>query len=183
MAGVPWGGPEGSSGCPLPGPCSSWLVGGLHQEARLLHLPWMVWQLWAISHQHSHSAGCSRRHRRHPPVGDKEQVPSVAGHAGDSVKRWAPSPSPARLRRWVTFEEHGTGGTPQYGRFPPQPKMRRHPAGACLQKGTLGPHPFNPDLEYFLGECMFWQVAEGRRDPQQNLWPKPPLEDHCKCIE
>ena len=27
------------------------------------------------------------------------------------------------------------------------------------------------------------QGAEGRRDPWQDLWPKPPLEDHCKWIE
>ena len=63
---------------------------------------------WLGSHQHSHSGGWSRSCRRHPLAGDKEQVPSVAGHTGDSVKRWVPSPSPDRLRRWVTFGEHGT---------------------------------------------------------------------------
>ena len=29
----------------------------------------------------------------------------MVGHTGDSLKRWAPSPSPARPRRDVTFKE------------------------------------------------------------------------------
>ena len=60
--------------------------------------------------QHSHSRGCSRSHGRHPLAGNKEQIPSAADCTGDSVKGWAPSPSPARLSRQVTFKEHSMGG-------------------------------------------------------------------------
>ena len=48
-------------------------------------------------------------------------------------------------------------------------------------EGDLWPPPsLDLDLEYFLGEHMPQQGAEGRRDPQQGLWPKPFFEDHCK---
>ena len=38
-------------------------------------------------------------------VDHQEQVHSVAGQTGDSVKRWASSPSPTQHRMHVTFEE------------------------------------------------------------------------------
>ena len=51
------------------------------------------------------------------------------------------------------------------------------------RRGPWAPPSLDPDLEYFFGEHTLLQGAEERRCPQQDLWPKPPLKDHCKWIE
>ena len=52
-----------------------------------------------------HSQECLRSGREHLLAGQQEQVPSLLAHTGDSSERQAPSPSPTRPRRHVTFEE------------------------------------------------------------------------------
>ena len=50
--------------------------------------------------------------------------------------------------------------------------------------GDLGPpSSLDWDFEHFLGGCPPQQGAEGGRDSQWHLWPKPPLDNHCKWIE
>ena len=92
------------------------------------------------SHWHSCSGRHMRSHRRHPPVKQQEQIPSVVGHPWDSSKRWPPSPRPVRPRRWVTFKESSTGESASVWDIPSQPQLRRHPKEASQQKGILVPH-------------------------------------------
>ena len=56
--------------------------------------------------------------------------------------------------------------------------------GSELVGGDLGPPPsLGPDLEHFLAGHPPQQGAEGGRDPQQDLQPKPPFDDHCEWIK
>ena len=120
---------------------------------------WSNSQGQSSSHQCSHSRRCTMSFRRCPPAGQQEQVPSAADNTGDSGKRQAPSPSPAKLRRQVTFKEHSSGWIPQCGRFPPWPGLRRHPTGASWQKGIFGPCPILTPISN-----TSWEVCQSTID-------------------
>ena len=131
---------------------------------------------WSDSHQHSHSRRCARSCRRHPLVNQQEQVTSAVGHTGEPAKRWTPSPSPVRSRRQVTFEEHSTGKSAL--------TWTETSDRSKLAGGDLGLSPsLDLDPEYFLGRWLPQQGADEGRDPQLGLWPKTPLDNHCKWIE
>ena len=69
--------------------------------------------------QHSCSRGCTRSCKRCPLASEQGQVPSVADHTVDPAKKWAPSPSPLRLRRQVTFEESSPRRDTEVKQAPP----------------------------------------------------------------
>ena len=156
MAGVMQGGPEGSLGMPTTRhwqqlPC--WRA-TLRGWATPSHVDgWSANSGQFGIHWHLHSGGCSRSHGRHLLAGDKEQVPSVAGHTGDSAKRQAPLPSPPGSEGESPSKSTAWGDTSKW-EVPPQPGMRRHPTGGSWQREPWAPPSLDPDLEYFLGRCM-----------------------------
>ena len=100
----------------------------------------------------------------------RSRSPQQWATPGTLLKRWAPSPSSARLQKaWVTFEEQQHWECiPQWGRFPPQPRLRRHPTEASWWKGTLGPHPLlTPILITSWEGTHAQQEAEGGGTPSE----------------
>ena len=67
------------------------------------------------SHQHSCSRICKRSHRRHPPVSQQEQIPSVVSHNGNSAKRQASSSSPSDPGGGSPLRNIALDGVPQLG--------------------------------------------------------------------
>ena len=128
------------------------------------------------SHQHLHSRRCTRSCRRHPLADQKVQGPSVAGHTGDPAKRQAPSPSPVRCIRHITFEENSTESDTSVDTQ--EMSDRSEPS-----EGDLGlPPSLKPNLEHFLGGHPSQQDQKGE-NPRWDPPPKPPLDDYCKWIE
>ena len=91
-----------------------------------------------------------------------------------------PSPSPVRPRRWVTFEESGTGESASLWENASLTSTEETSKGSELTEGDLGPQPsLDLDLEHFLGGHLAQQgQKEGeipakpmaQTSPRQPLW-------------
>ena len=136
------------------------------------------------SHQCSCSRRCSRSCRRHPPAGDKRAGPFSGRPHWGFCKKVGSLAQSCQAQKMSHLQKAQHKGDTSVWEVSPLTQNEEAFHRSKLAEGDLWPPPsLDPELEYFLGECMPLQGAEEERGPQQDLWPKPSLKDHCKWIE
>ena len=141
------------------------------------------------SYWHLGSRGHTRSCRRCLPAGQEEQVPSAADCTGDPAKRWAPSPSPVILRRWVAFEESSPRRDTEVKQAPPPTGGRQslEATGSQLwswmeEPEDLGyPPKLDPVVQEFLSGTRTSDIGDD--ESNQSLTPEPSFDDSNEWVK